>query len=77
MVSKLTIHYDKEGDILHIDKLAPYPEQETEELADEILVRMHPATREVENVEILFYAARLQRGESLELPLVADFRLAI
>jgi uncharacterized protein YuzE len=75
--AKLTLHYDKVGDILFIDKLPAYPEQETEELDDEVIVRLNPRTGEVENVEILFYSARLQRGEDLVLPLLADLRLAV
>ena len=77
MAAQLTIHYDKVGDILHIDTLAPYAEQESEELDDEMIARLNPTTGEVENIEILFYSTRLMRGESLVLPLSAQLRLAI
>jgi uncharacterized protein YuzE len=76
MGAKLTFRYDQVGDTLYIDKVPPYPEQESEELDDEIVVRMHPDTGEVENLEILFYAARLKRGVVLELPVEASLRLA-
>ena len=32
MEAKLTFKYDREADILHIDKCPPYAEQESEEL---------------------------------------------
>ena len=75
MGAKLTFRYDQVGDILYIDKVAPYPEQDSEELDDEIVVRMHPDTGEIENLEILFYTARLRRGDTLELPVEASLKL--
>jgi hypothetical protein len=38
MEKQLTVLYDKTGDILYIDTCKPYPEQESEELGDEIIV---------------------------------------
>ena len=76
MARRLTFRYDPVGDILFIDKVRPYPEQDSEELEDEVIVRMHPETGEIENLEILFYTARLRRGEELELPVEASLRLA-
>ena len=54
MAAKLTFKYDREADILHIDKCPPYPEQESEELGDDIIARLNPQTGEVENLEVLF-----------------------
>lgn len=51
MEAKLTFKYDREDDILHIDKCAPYAEQESEELPDEVIARLNPETDEVENLE--------------------------
>ena len=76
MAKRLTFRYDPVGDILFIDKVRPYPEQDSEELEDEVIVRMHPETGEIENLEILFYTARLRSGEELELPVEASLRLA-
>lgn len=75
MAEKLTFKYDREGDILYINKTAPYPEQESEEIGDEVIARLNPTTGEVENLEILFFSTRLLRSEMLELPLTADLRL--
>ena len=54
MAAKLTFKYDREADILHIDKCTPYAEQESEELGDKVIARLNP-TGEVENVEVLFF----------------------
>ena len=76
MAGTLTFHYDLIGDILYIDKVKPYAEQESEALDDEIVVRLNPKTNEVENVEILFYSKRLSQTNDFTLPLLADLRLA-
>jgi len=39
----MTFEYDKVGDIMHIEKVPAYPEQETEELDDWVLARYNPA----------------------------------
>ncbi len=77
MEAKLTFKYDREADILHIDKRPPYAEQESEELGDDVIARLSPGTREIENLEILFFSTRLLRGDLFELPVTADLRPAI
>jgi len=76
METRLTFRYDREADILHIDKRAPYAEQESEELGDEVIARLNPNTDEVENLEILFFSTRLLRNELFALPVAADLRVA-
>jgi uncharacterized protein YuzE len=76
MDTKLTFNYDREADILHIDKCRPYAEQESEELGDEVIARLNPSTGAVENLEVLFFSTRLLRGELFELPVTAELRLA-
>lgn len=75
MEAKLKFKYDREADILHIDKCPPYKEQESEELADEIIARLNPHSGEVENLEVLFFSTRLLRSDLFELPVSADLRL--
>lgn len=75
MEAKLRFRYDREADILHIDKCPPYAEQESEELPDEIVARLNPDTDEVENLEVLFFSTRLLREDLFELPVSADLRL--
>ena len=38
MAEKLTFQYDREADILYINTVTPYAEQESDELEDEIIV---------------------------------------
>lgn len=53
MEERLTFRYDREADILHIDKCPPYAAQESEELGDEVIARINPSTDEVENPDLL------------------------
>jgi len=76
METKLRLKYDREADILHIDKCPPYAEQESQELEDEVVVRLNPDTGEVENLDVLFFSTRLLRTDLIELPITADLRLA-
>ena len=76
MEAKLTFKYDRQGDILYINKMPPYAEQESEELGDEVIARLNPKTGEIENLEVLFFSTRLLRSDLFELPVTADLRLA-
>ncbi len=75
MAERLRFQYDREADILYINKRAPYPEQESEELGDEVIARLNPKTREIETLEVLFFSARLLRDNHFDLPVSADLRL--
>jgi uncharacterized protein YuzE len=75
MRAKLSFKYDREADILHIDKRSPYAEQESEELGDEVIARLNPDTGEVENLEVLSFSTRLLRSELFELPISAELRI--
>ncbi len=77
MEARLIFKYDREADILHIDKCPPYAAQESEELGDDVIARLNPETREIENLEILFFSTRLLRSDLLELPVTADLHLAV
>lgn len=72
----LSFEYDRESDILHIDKIKPYSKQETEELGDDIIVRLNPKTGEIENFEVLFFSTRLLRANLFELPVSIEFKKA-
>ena len=75
MGAKLTFQYDRDADILYISKRPPYPEQESEEIGDDVIARLNSETGEVENLEVLFFSTRLLRTTMFELPLSADMRL--
>lgn len=77
MGEKLTFNYDRLGDILYIRKRPNYPEQDSEELGDDIVARLNPQTGEVECLEVLFFSTRLLRSDLFELPLDAHLRLAV
>ncbi len=76
MGKKLTFQYDREADILYINTVIPYPEQESEELGDEIIARLNPKTGNIENLEVLFFTSRLLRREVFSLPIVAELHQA-
>jgi uncharacterized protein YuzE len=75
MDTGLTFEYDREADILYINKRPPYAEQESEELGDEIIARLNPKTREVETLEVLFFSTRLLRSNLFEVPIAAEMHL--
>ncbi len=74
MAAKLSFRYDRQGDVLYIDRCAPYAEQESEELGDEVIGRLNPDTGEIENLEVLFFSTRLLRSDLFELPVSLDLR---
>ena len=76
MEPRPSFKYDRKADIPYIDRVRPYPEQETEELGDDVIARLNPTTGEIETVEVLFFSTRLLRQELFELPVVADLRLS-
>lgn len=76
MDAHLRFEYDREGDILTISTRSPYKEQESEEIGDDVVVRLKPDTGDVELVELLFSSTRLLRDTLVDLPLTVDLRLA-
>jgi len=76
MKAKLAFQYDREADILYINVCPPYPEQESEELGDEVVARFNPESGEIENLEVLFFSTRLLQSDLLELLVTAELRAA-
>lgn len=74
MDEKLRFKYDREADILYIDKVPPYAEQELEELGDDVISRLNSQTGEIETLEVLFCSTRLLRQEWFELPVAATLQ---
>jgi uncharacterized protein YuzE len=77
MEATLKLKYDREADILYINKMDPYPEQESEEIGDDVVARLNPETGKVENLEVMFFSTRLLRGDLVTLPIDADISLAV
>jgi len=76
MATRLRFTYDREADTLHIDRVPPYAEQESEELGDDVIARINPTTSAIENLEILFFSSRLLERNFLELPVTGELRVA-
>lgn len=74
MAAKLALQYDRKADILSITSRPPYPEHDTEELGDDIIARLNPATGDIESLEVLFFSTRMQRDDHFELPVSVDLR---
>jgi len=72
--AKLSFQYDRDADILYINKCPPYADQESEELEDDVIARTNPRTGDIENLEVLFFSTRLLRSDLFELPVTADLR---
>jgi len=77
MEKRLSFHYDREADILYIGKRPPYPEQESEEIGEDVIARLNPETGEVESLEVLFFSTRLLRENLFDIPVTADLRLVV
>jgi uncharacterized protein YuzE len=75
MEKEMTLSYDREADILYINLVDPYPEQETEELGDDVIARLNPKTGDVENMEVLFFSTRLLRSDIFRLPITGNIHL--
>ncbi len=71
MATPLKFDYDEVGDILYINKVPPYPEQESEQLTYNVVIRRNPRTGAVENLEALFFTRWLFKDG---LPRVSDLR---
>ena len=72
METPLTFEYDEAGDILYINRVAPYPEQETEPMAYNMLARRNPRTRAIENLEILFFTRWLVKQAKPKVHRLSD-----
>lgn len=76
MEQNLIFRYDRIADILYINTVVPYADQESEELGDDIIARLNPKTGKIENLEVLFFTTRLLRREFFSLPIIADLKQA-
>ncbi len=70
MEARMTYKWDREADILYLYKVPPYADQESQELGNDVIARLNPATCDIEGLEVLFFSSR----QNLELPVSADLR---
>ena len=66
---KLTIEFDREGDILYLQFCKPYVGQDSTEIASGVVARTHPSTNRIESLEILDMSVR---DGKLELPMIVE-----
>jgi uncharacterized protein YuzE len=74
---KLSFYYDREADVLYFSKGNPYPEQESQEIGDDMVVRLNPKTREVEGITILNFSRRFTSIDAQPIPVTAQMQLAM
>lgn len=63
METPLTFEYDDVGNILYINKVPRYPQQESKQLAYNVVVRRNPRTGSVESLEVLFFTRWLFKSD--------------
>lgn len=68
-MEKITIEFDRNGDILYVEFCKPYPGQGSTEIAGGVVARTHPITGKIESLEILDASARTGK---LELPMIVE-----
>ena len=77
MGEKLNFYYDREADVLYLSKGNPYPEQDLQEIGDDVVVRLNPKTREVEGITILNFSRRFTDIHAQAIPITAQMQLAV
>ncbi len=74
MATKLTLEYDRIGDILYVQTCPPYRGQESDELGDDMVGRFNPETGALEGLEILAFTRRFRKRRTMNLPFAVDAR---
>lgn len=75
--NNLNYYFDREADVLYFSKGKPSFNSISQEIGDDIVVRIDPRSREVKGFTILNFLKRLKKGlTSISIPLEAKFDLA-
>ena len=72
----LTISYDEPSDTLRIDSCTPYVEQGEDEIQPGVVARSNPESGRIENIEVLFFNARIKAGKPFKIPVDMDLARA-
>lgn len=72
MEPKLRFRYDRVGDILYIEKVPPYANEEWDMLAGNVVARSNPETGQIEGLEILSFVKTFRATGCVELPIDAS-----
>lgn len=74
----LNLYYDKEADVLYFSKGTPSAGDTSDEVADEVIIRKNPKTKEVTGFTILNFSQKgKQSSKSLKLPIEIDLRSTV
>ena len=75
MEAQLIMSHDAIGDILMVGKCKPYRGQGEDTIDDCVVCRFNAKTGEIENTEIIFFKALMERDGAVTLPMEAIFWL--
>ena len=76
MTANIQYSFDREADVLYLSKGDPYPEVESEEVGDDIIIQRDRITGDVVGFTILNFLKRAGGGlDKVTLPLEASFKL--
>lgn len=65
----LNLYYDKEADVLYFSKGTPSAKDISDEVADEVVMRRNPDSREITGFTILNFSKKSKKAsQSLQLP---------
>jgi hypothetical protein len=65
MDAPLKFEYDEVGVILYIEKVPPHPDQQSVQLAYNIMARVNRDTQVLEGVEVLFFTRWLLKNQQV------------
>ncbi len=72
--NNLNLYYDTEADVLYFSKGKPSAKDESDETADEVVIRTNPQTKEVTGFTILNFSKRSKKtNQNIKLPIKVDF----
>ena len=71
----LNLFYDEEADVLYFSKGKPKASDESDEIADEIVIRKNPKTQEITGFTILNFSKRAKKmDQNIKLPINVDLQ---
>jgi hypothetical protein len=74
MAPKLTLEYDRIGDILYVQTCLPHRGQESDTLPGDMVGRFNPDTGALECIEILAFTHRFTRRKTISVPFFVEMR---
>ena len=69
---KLYYYYDQEADVLYFSQGKPAAKDQSEEAANDTVIRIHPKTHTIKGFTLLNFAHRLRKGNTNPVSLPID-----